>query len=159
MIFAEGNHVAEKTVNVSVFLQEVPVQPGNGIVLAIGVVIPELGIAEFVSGQKHRGSTAAQEDGTGIFDQTVAELVDRGIVGFPFNATVPAAVIVSAVGIVPAIGFIVFGAVGIQIIQRKTIVAGDEIYGRIVTSPIRFIQIRRTCYAQDCFRCGPQVAF
>ena len=61
--FAEMDHIFEEFEHIPVFLQKSPIQPGDDIILAIGVIISELRIAEFVSGKKHRDSPAAHQDG------------------------------------------------------------------------------------------------
>ncbi len=57
--FAERNHIAEKVVYFPIFFQPIPVQPGNLVILAICIVIAKLRITEFISGIKHRRTSAA----------------------------------------------------------------------------------------------------
>ena len=49
-----------------VLFQKAPVQSGDLIVLAVAVVVAELGIAEFIACQKHGSPAAAHKYGTGI---------------------------------------------------------------------------------------------
>ena len=48
--------------------------------------------------------------------------------GGSFGAAVPAPVVVGAVRIVPAVFFVVFLVVGIEIVQCKAVMAGKEIH-------------------------------
>lgn len=64
-----------------------------------------------------------------------------GVGGIALFSTVPAAVIVGTVGVIPAVCFVVFFIVGIKIIHGEAIVAGKEIDTGIV-SCIIVIMIR-----------------
>ena len=54
----EGNHRLRKLIDIPVGFQKIPVQPRDLIVLAVGIVVAVLGIAELVSGQQKRRSLA-----------------------------------------------------------------------------------------------------
>ena len=125
--FAECNHIPEKFVNFSIFFQQRPVQPGNFIVLAVGVVVAKLRIAKFVSRQKHRRSSAAQQHRTGIFDHFFPKCFNSGVVGFSLVPTVPAPVIICTISIIPAVFLVMFFIIRIQVVQRKAVVTGQKI--------------------------------
>ena len=59
MLFSKADHKPEKVKKLPVGIQIPPIDPGNLIVLTIGVVVAHGGIAELVTGKKHRRSPAA----------------------------------------------------------------------------------------------------
>ena len=63
----------------------------------------------------------------GVFHLAITKLFDRRIVGRAFDAAVPTAIVVGAVSILFAVGLVVFIVVGDHIVERETIVAGDEV--------------------------------
>ena len=130
------NHKFEKFKQFPVLIKETPVQPGGFVVLAIRVVVAVLGIAEFIPRQEHGRSAAAHQHGTGIADHPETEAEDFGVVGISFGAAVPAPVVVGAVRIVPAVFFVVFLVVGIEIVQCKAVMAGKEIHTGIIPGVI-----------------------
>ena len=127
MFFAEGDHVFEESEIISVHPQVIPVEPGNFVVLTVAVIVAVLGVAEFIAGEDHGRAAAAHKDSDGIAHHLAAQLLDDGIIRGPFYPAVPAAVVVGAVRVVPAVGLIVLMIVGKQIIEGKTVVTGDEI--------------------------------
>ena len=132
MILAVADHKFEEFEQIAVFFKQIPVQPGNFIVLAISVVVSGLRITEFIPGQKHWRSSAAHEYCAGIADHSETKGKDIRIRSIPFHSTVPAPVVVGTIRIIPAVCFIVLFIIGIKIIKGKTIVAGKEINTGIV---------------------------
>ena len=102
----------EEAEHVPVFLQHPPVQPAGQIILAVGVVISELGVAELVPRQEHGDAPATHEEGEGVADHPPPESVDFRVVRLPLNSAVPAVVVVGPVGASPAVFFVVFDIVG-----------------------------------------------
>ena len=98
-------------------------------------------VSEFITCKEHRGSAAGHQYSTGISYHAEAEGKHFGVGGIALFSTVPAAVIVGTVGVIPAVCFIVFFIVGIKIIHGEAIVAGKEIDTGIV-SCIIVIMIR-----------------
>ena len=141
MGFAEGDHPGDKRKEILIFGQILPVQPGNFIVLAVRVVVPELGIAKFVPGQEHGRSSAAKKDGEGIFPHPVPERQNLRIVRGAFCAAVPAVVGVGAVGVSVAVSLVVLMVVGVEVVKGKAVVAGNEIY-RSIDAPAGRVEIR-----------------
>ncbi len=70
---AERDHIAEELEHIPVLFQKAPVQPGDLVVLAVGVVVAEFRVAEFVAGEEHGRSPAAHQHGAGVSDHPVAE--------------------------------------------------------------------------------------
>ena len=85
--------------------------------------------------------SAGHQYSTGISYHAEAEGKHFGVGGIALFSTVPAAVIVGTVGVIPAVCFVVFFIVGIKIIHGEAIVAGKEIDTGIV-SCIIVIMIR-----------------
>src|SRR5699024_9628403 len=127
------DHETEKFVQIPILFQQIPVQPGDLIILAVAVVVAVLRVPEFVAGRKHGGAPAAHEDGAGIADHAATQVQNLRIIGRSFLAAVPAAVVVGSVGIVPAVVFVVLFIISVEIVKGKPVVAGDEIYTGIVS--------------------------
>ena len=119
MVQAVTDHEPEKRKQLPVLFQKPPVQPGNLVILTVGVVVSILGIAEFVPGQKHGRTPAAQKNGAGISDQAETQGKHLFFLRLAFRPAVPAPVVIRPVGIVPAVGLVVLLIIGIQIIQGK----------------------------------------
>ena len=73
MFFAVGDHEFKELKEIPVLFQKAPVQPGDLVVLAVGVVVAEFRVAEFVAGEEHGRSPAAHQHGAGVSDHPVAE--------------------------------------------------------------------------------------
>src|SRR5262249_30282401 len=65
--------------------------------------------------------------GEEVLDLAVPQLLDGGIVRWALDAAVPAAVVIRAVVVVLAVGVVVLAIVRDEVIQRETVVAGDEV--------------------------------
>ncbi|MCY1352256.1 hypothetical protein D9M69_385450 [compost metagenome] len=87
-----------------------------------------LGAAELVAGQQHRGALGEQQGGQQVAHLPQAQGADPGIVGGAFAAVVPGQVVVAAVAVVLAVGFVVLVVVGHQVAQGEAIVGGDEVH-------------------------------
>ena len=126
--FAEGDHLRDKVEQILVVFQPGPVQPGNLVVLTVGVVVAELGVGKFVPRQEHGSAPAAQQHGEGVFYQPVPKGQHLRIRGVSLHAAVPAVVVVGPVGVAPAVGLVVLDVVGVQVVQGKAVVAGEEVH-------------------------------
>ena len=144
MLLAESDHIAEKFKEILVLMKQIPVQPRDRIVLTIGIVISESCIAEFIAGEEHGSPPAAHEYGTGILDHPETQCKDFRIVCISLHTTVPAVVVVISVRVIPAVCFIVFLVIAVQVIERESVVAGQEVDGSIAAAVDRIIQIRGT---------------
>ena len=65
------------------------------------------------------------------------------IAGYALHSAVPAAVIVAAVRIAPAVSLVVLLVIRVQVIQRESVMAGDKIDGGILSPDLRIVDIRR----------------
>ncbi len=105
----------------------VPIQPGDFIVLAIGVVVAPLRSPDLIPARQHRDAPGQEQRGQQISFLLLAAVVDLRIVGWAFDAVVVAVIVVGAVAIVFHVGLVVFVIVADQILQSKSVVAGDVI--------------------------------
>ena len=127
MLPAEADHIFTELIVLLVLLPVSPVQPGNLVILTVGIVIAKLGIQEFIPRNEHGRSTAAHQASKGILCKLVRELQHIFIFGIALYATVPASVVIGPVRIVPAVILIMLLIIGIEITKGKTVMAGDKI--------------------------------
>src|SRR6185436_13280265 len=106
---------------------ELPVDPRQLRVLAIGVVVALLRTAHLVAAQNHRNTLRQQQGSKEIPLLPLAQRADRRIVGRAFDAAVPAAIVGFAVAVVFAVGLVVLFVVADEVVQRESVVRGDEI--------------------------------
>ena len=92
---------------------ERPVTPADLRTLAIGIVVASLRTREFVAGEQHRRSFRQQQGGAHVSHLPPAQCQGRPVVGRPFDAAVPRAVVRMAVAIV-------FAARALRIGSRRT---------------------------------------
>ena len=50
VFFSESDHILEKPEHILIFFEQIPVQPRGNVILTVGIIIAELGIAELISG-------------------------------------------------------------------------------------------------------------
>src|SRR6185312_3676845 len=74
-------------------LADVPVDPADLVVLAIGVVVAALGAGKLVAGEQHRGALAEQQRRQDVPPLAVAQRLDLGIVGRAHGSAIPAAIV------------------------------------------------------------------
>ena len=99
-----------------------PVDPAGFVVLAPGVVVALLAVAEFIAAVNQRCSLACHQHENGIFQLAEAQRAHSRFPGHAFCAAVPGQVFVGTIHIVFAIVQIVFLFVGNAVIQGKTVV-------------------------------------
>ena len=104
-----------------------PVQPAHTIVLAIRIVVAVLGMADVVAGQQHRRALRKKQRRQQSPLQRGAQCQHVGVVGGPFDAAIPAQVVLVTVAVVLAIGVIVLVVVADQVVQGKTVVRRQKI--------------------------------
>ena len=124
---AEGDQLAGEPDEVRVLLGAGPVEPGDLVVLAVGVVVAVLGAAGFVAHDHHRHALRQQQERQEVSDLAGAQRLDRRVVGVAFDAVVPAVVVVVAVAVVFAVGLVVLAVVAHQVVEREAVVGGDEV--------------------------------
>src|SRR6187551_3622634 len=95
-----------------------PADPADLVVLAVGVVVAVLGVADFVAGQDQRHALRQQQGRQLILAQLAAQCGYRHIVSRAFVAAIVAVVVAGAVAVVLAIGLVVLLLVAEQVRQR-----------------------------------------
>ena len=86
---------------------QLPVEPADLVVLAIGVVVALLRARELVARQHHRRALRQQQRCEEVAHLPLAQGVDARIVGRTLGAAVPGAVVASAVLVVLAVRLVV----------------------------------------------------
>src|SRR4029077_5860608 len=105
-----------------------PVQPGNLIVLGIGIVVALLRAPEFITGRQHYGAARGEQGREQGADRARAPLENVGIVAGAFNAAIPGEILAMAVTIVFAIALVVALAIGDHVGKRESVMGRDEIH-------------------------------
>src|SRR5439155_6055888 len=75
----------------------------------------------------HRQTECWHRGGEEVLHLAVPELLDGGIAGGAFDATVPAPVVVGAVAVLLAVRLVVLPVVRDQIVEREAVVTGHEV--------------------------------
>ena len=137
------DHAADKLEQQAAFLVEVPVDPGQLVVLAVGVVVAALRAADLVARHQHRHALRQQQRGDEIALLAGAQRAHLRIVGGSFHAAVPRQVVVVAVAVVLQVGLVVLAVVADQVLQREAVVAGDEVDAGVRLAPAGLVQVAR----------------
>ena len=108
-----------------------PIEPAGGVVLAIGVVVALLAVADLVAGIEQRRALGQQQGGEHRALDAGAGTPDRGVIGRPVivgaGAEVGGDFVGAAGAVVLAVGVVVIAAVADHVGQRVAVVHGDEI--------------------------------
>src|SRR6185437_1511926 len=83
-----------------------PIDPADLIVLAIGVVVAALAIADLIAGEDHRHALREKEGGKEVATLLLAQANYILVVGWAFGTAIPRDVIVRSVVVVFAVSFI-----------------------------------------------------
>ena len=125
-------------------LAELPVEPGELVVLAVGVVVALLACGR---ARRPPSSIGTPCDSKQRREQVAllarAQRADLRVVGRPFDAAVPAAVVVLAVAVVLAVGLVVLVVVAHEVAQREAVVRGDEVDAGVRPAAAVLVQIAR----------------
>ena len=84
-------------------------------------------MTRFVAGDDHRNALTKQECAEEIANLTFAKAINVFVVSLSFNSKVETIVVVFAVAVFFSVVEIVFLVVSDEIVQRKSVVRGDEI--------------------------------
>src|SRR5207237_2547204 len=104
-----------------------PVKPADLIVLAIGVVVSLLGAPHFIPAEDHGYAARDQQNDCKILHLALAQRFNVRIGVIALDSAVPAQVFINAVSLVFPVFLVVLCVIGEEIVQRKTIVTGNEI--------------------------------
>ena len=108
-------------------VHQVPVKPTGFIVLAVGVVVPALGAACFITHQEHGHAHGKEGHCQHVLHLSLAQLFDRWVVTRAFCSAIPTSVVIGTVTIALAVWLIVFLVIRHEVIQSEPVVASDEI--------------------------------
>ena len=140
MGFSKSHCLFHKGKHAGIFPKAPPVDPANGIVLAVGIVIALLGIADLVAAVNHGNPLGKQQHCKGSPHLALPHLTDPLLPAWPIYAAVPGIIIAAAVVIALSVCLIVLVIIGNKVIQSKTVLAGNVIDHpvviRIVTDPV-----------------------
>src|SRR5690606_15021517 len=101
MLAAEAHQAADELEQLGV--EVLPIEPGELVVLAVGVVVAALGAAELVPAEQHRYAAGEHQRRQEVPLLALAQETDPRIVGRPFVAAVPGTVVVGSVAVVLAV--------------------------------------------------------
>src|SRR5436190_3058616 len=118
-----------------------PVVPGELVVLAVRIVVAALRAADLVAAQQHRHALREKERRQEITLLPSADRDDLRIGRRTFGAGIPGAVVVRAVVVVLAVGFVVFLVVRHEIAQREAVVRRDEVDARVRLASVVGVEI------------------
>ncbi len=107
-----------------------PRHPADVVVLAVGVVVALLRAAELVAGEQHRRTLGQEQGREHVALLPVADLVDLRIVRGAFHPVIEGVVVGMAVAILLAVRLVVLLVVRNEVVQRETIMGGDEVHRR-----------------------------
>ena len=109
------DHVARKFEKFLLAFVERPIQPGQFVVLTIGIVIALLRHAKLVAAEHHRHAMAEQDRSEQIATCLEAPVEHSRFVTWSLDTKIESKIVVGAIAIVLAVGFIVFLVVGNKI--------------------------------------------
>ena len=116
MLLAKIDHSLHERQKVTVRGLQIPVQPTNFVVLAVGIVVSHLRVPDGISRIHHGYALGEQQRCQQIPFLLGAQSLNVGVVGRTLDPAIPAPVIVVAVAIIFAIRFVMFVVVADQIL-------------------------------------------
>ena len=135
IVLGDLDHVTHKRAQLLFGLGDVPVEPTDLIVLAVGVVITVLRAAHLITAEQHRNALREKEGRDEVSLHSFARAKDAYRLGWTFGAPVAAVVVVRPVLIVFAVRLVEFVLVGNEIVQSEAVVAGDKVDTGVRLSP------------------------
>src|ERR1019366_1003780 len=140
----ERDRLSEKLHQVAVPRCQAPVEPTDFVVLTVRVVDALLRAPELVA-SKHHGSPAREHEAAReVLRQLPAEREDRRVAGFALRAAVPGVVVVGPVLVVLAVALVVLPVVRDQIVERESVMAGNEVHAIVSGASVAGVEIRRS---------------
>ena len=129
-------------------LVQIPVEPREFIVLAVGIVISQLCFAKFVPAAKHGHALRQQQCCKEISALPVPQSLNRGILRFAFDAAVPVVVVAVPVSVFFQIGKVPFLLVRDEVSERKSVMRGDEIDTGVRSAACVLVKITASCHLE-----------
>ena len=109
------------------FLEQRPIEPTGFVVLAVCIVVADLGAPDLITHHEHREPKRQQCGGQEILRLAVSEFFNGRIIGRSLYAAVPASIIICTVAISFPVGFVVLLVIGNEVIERKSVMTGYEV--------------------------------
>src|SRR5258708_19829349 len=104
---AQGGHVTDEIDEVVAFAVEaIPIDPADFVILAIGVVVAELRVGDFVAGEDQRQTLRQQQTCKLVSTELPAQRNDRRVVGRALMAPIGAVVLVFAAALASSIALV-----------------------------------------------------
>src|SRR5271166_6990842 len=116
-------------------------------------------MTELVTSQKHRHALGEEQSSEKIALLTAPQRIYRRVVGWTFDAAIPTVVLIRAIAVVLAVGFVVLTLVADKIAQRKAVMAGHKIHACAGPATGLLIKIATTRQARGQLRDRAAVAF
>ena len=114
---------------VALVLAQLPVDPAQHGVLAVGVVVSELRFGTLVTSRNHRDARREQHGRHQVAHRLSALSKNFCVNLFTLATVVERVVVVCAVAVAFAILLIVLHVVTHQVVQREAVVSGNEVHG------------------------------
>jgi hypothetical protein len=137
----EPRHPPGELQQLPVALRQVPVQPGDLVVLRVGVVVPPLRAPHLVAAADHRHPLREEEGGDQVAPLPLPRAQDVRPVGGPLHPEVVGEVVVVAVVVVLAVGLVVLVVVRHQVVQREAVVRDDEVDAGVRAAAVALVQV------------------
>src|SRR5215469_12937359 len=128
MRFAEGDQNLEKAKDVTVLLQQIPVEPRGLVVLVPWVAVTVLRVHEFVAGAEHWSPVRHHQEREEIFDLLLPQFYDfwrHVLIAFP--PAVPTRVVAGSIAVVLAVGKVVLVVVRDQIVKAEPVMRSNVV--------------------------------
>ena len=93
---------------VALAVEALPADPADLVVLAIGIVVAGLAVADFIAGQNQRQALRQQQTCELVLPKPASKCCYRRVIGRAFMAAIVAVVVAGAVAIFLAIGLLCF---------------------------------------------------
>src|SRR5256885_15817524 len=95
---------------------QLPVKPGQLVVLAVGVIVAPLRVAQLVTAEQHGHALREEQGSDQVAFLPLAEGADAGVASGAFGAAVPRVVVGGTVAVALAVGLIVLVVVTDQVL-------------------------------------------
>ena len=148
LCLAQPDEVTRKLQQVVLHRSQIPVEPTDFVVLAIGIVVAELSSSHLIATAEHGNSLRKHQGGNEVPLLFFPLGINRLVICRPFRSAIPAQVIVFPVDIILSVSFVVLVIVTDQIVKRESVVTGDKIDAGIGAASAAFIEVaasRQTC--------------
>src|ERR687897_2897079 len=141
MLQPQGKNLPGELEQLPILQTEVPVYPAHRTVLAVCVVVAELGPAYLVPMRDHGNSLRECEGREKIPLDPLAHSDHVRSIGWTLGPPVAAQIMAAAVAVILEVRLVVFFVIAHQIMQCESVVTGDEVHAGLRGSVGGLIQI------------------